>query len=208
MDQTTMTGEPPMTGAPQKKGWGWLKWTLLGCGGLLAIVLVIGSLATWFLYRNFSMTTEPAKAEAAAQEILRFEKPEGYKGLMAGSMMGMKMAVIGSQKGEESQRGMIMFMTMPEAMATDEAERQLRDAMQRQDRNGGQETRDPRPGETFKVRGKDVATPVTLIETNSKKTLQYTLTLKETDHLTLMMIIGPEESTTHDWVQNFLNTVK
>ena len=84
MDQTTMTGEPPMTGTPQKKGWGWLKWTLLGCGGLLAIVLVIGSLGAWFLYRNFSMTTEPAKAEAAAQEILRFEKPEGYTGLMAG----------------------------------------------------------------------------------------------------------------------------
>jgi hypothetical protein len=202
MDQSGMMNEPP------KKGGGWLKWTLIGCGGLLGIGALIAAIGGYLLYKNTTMTTEPEKAEAVAQEILQFEKPAGYHGAMALSTLGMKTALLTAPGTDNPEQGGIMLMTIPVAMSTEQAEQQLRAQMDRRG-GAGRIAQDRRPSENFTVRGETLPAQVGASGSDTPKTIHYTLVLKGAANTTaLLLISGPEDEITHDWVQEFLKTVK
>jgi hypothetical protein len=196
---------------PPKKGGGWLKWTLIGCGGLLVLGAIIVGIAAYYLSQNATMSNDPAAVETIAQEILQFEKPEEFKGVMAGSILGWKMAVLAAPGSQDLERGGIMLMSIPVAMNTKQAEQQLKEAIKGQGGPGQDEVTEQLPAETFKVRGEDVTAQVGVTGGGDGKprTLQYSMTFKgASEGLVLLMIGGPEEMDTHDWVQNFLDTVR
>jgi hypothetical protein len=198
MDQpNVMMNEPP-----QKKS-GWLKWVLIGCGGLLLIGVAVIAIGVYWVSKN--MTMDPAQVETAAQEILQFDKPAGFQGVMSMSMMGVKMAVLGAGEGGPS-RAALMLMSIPAgATNTEEMQRQLEQAMKQQGQ-GTEEITEKRPNETFKIRGEDT---VAQVGAGGANHIQYTLTTKGASGSPVLIVLtGSEQLLTRDWVQDFLDTVK
>jgi hypothetical protein len=201
MDQpNVIMNEPP------KQGGGWLKWALIGCGGLLLIAAIVIGIGLYWVSRNMSI--DPTQVEAAAQEILQFEKPAGYQGVMSMSMMGMKVAMLASPSGPNG--GVIMLMALPAGIAnTEDVQRQMRETMRQQGR-GFQDVTEQRPSEMFTVRGEPVEAQVGAGGGDgAEKHIQYTLTAKNAANAPVLVLVGgPESMVTHEWVQDFLDTVK
>jgi len=104
----------------EKKGGAW-KWLAIGCGAVLAvIVIVLGSLA--FLgYLGVKeigkrVATDPVKAEELARQMMEFEMPGGAKGVMAFDV-GFRMAVVGSRR--EPAPAMLLLFSFPAAWTGD-----------------------------------------------------------------------------------------
>jgi hypothetical protein len=125
------------------------------------------------------------------------------------TLMGVKMAVLGSTSN--GPYSVITLMSIPSGQnSPEQAQQQFREMMKQQGRSLGEVT-EKRPDETFKVRGEDTVAEVGLIggKDGAENALQYNLRLKGAEGNTVMMMIqGPESVITHDWVQNFLSTVK
>jgi hypothetical protein len=191
---------------PKKKS-GVLKWVLIGCGSLLALAVVVICIGVYILSRSFS--TDPAKAEAAAQEMLQFEKPAGFSGTFSMSLAGAKAAMLTAGGG--SGRGSIFLLTFPKGNANSEAvQQQVRVAMDRRGQ-GQMITTEQLPNETFQVRGKDIVAQVGVVNRGQTdgKSRQYTLTLDgQSGALVLLTIAASETTATHEWVQKFLDSVK
>lgn len=190
---------------PPKKSGGIFKWVLLGCGGIVLIGAAVIGFIGYQAYKSFS--TDPAKVEASAQEILKFDPPAGYRGQMAMSMMGFKMIALGSQTEHGS---MIMLMTIPGGKGNQE---QLKTQMNANLEKQGQANAsvEQRPAEKFKVRGQDINAQVNLVtpKQGGAPMLQYMLAPDGANGDTVLLVIqGGEKSITHDWVQKFLDTVK
>jgi hypothetical protein len=185
---------------PPKSG-GALKWVLLGCGGLLFIMITLAGISVYLVSRQFS--SDPVKVEAAAQEILTFEKPAGYKGTFSISMMGTTSAVLSS--GDASST--IVVARVPGAQGSREQfEKSFKESLEKQGHS--QQVSEQRKAETFKVRGQEVTAQVAVVG-SGERSLQYTLVLEEKSGSSVMLIIsGPEKTHDHAWVQKFLDTVK
>src|SRR2546423_5054560 len=97
--------DQPASNQPKKSG-GVFKWVLLGCGGVILLIVAFVGISSYLVYR--SMNTDPAKVETAAQEIVKFEMPAGYKGAFSMSMMGVKMATLTGEGGSA-----IVLVTIP-----------------------------------------------------------------------------------------------
>jgi hypothetical protein len=193
------------TSKPKQKRGGVLKWALIGCGGLLVIVVaVIGGL---IYLASRGVSTDAAKVEAIAQEILPFEKPAGYKGAFSMSMMGVKNAMLKESGGS----GLIMLMTFPSQSANrGDVERQLTAAMEKQGR-GQAAISEKRANETFNMHGKDTVAEVGVVagKNGADDSLRYTLIVENSaGGLVMLIISGSEKTTTHDWVQELLDSVK
>jgi hypothetical protein len=195
-------------GNPPKKSGGALKWVLLGCGGIILLGVAFFGIMGYFMYKSFN--TDPAKVEAAAQELLTFEKPAGYKGAFSVSMMGFKMASLASGTPGQPGVGMILMVSMPGGKENQEQLRtQMRQNMEKQGQS--QEIVEKRKSETFKVRGKDVDATVEVTKTKGSdaRMLQYTIPLENAaGNTVLLLLAGPEQQEDHAWVQKFLDTVK
>ena len=193
---------------PPKQSGGALKWILLGCGGTVLLAVGFFAIAGYLVYR--SVNTDPAKAEAAAQEIVTFQKPEGFRGMFSMSMMGMQMASLTRGTPNEQGSGMIMIASFPAGKDTQEQFRtQIDQSMKQQGQS--REVSEQRPAETFKVRGQDVSAQVGVIgaKDSPARSLQYMLTIDGAPGKMLMITIqGPESTTDHAWVQKFLDTIK
>ncbi len=204
---------PPIAPAPQQppkeeKSNTW-KWLLVGCFGFLLLGGGTVGIIAWKTYKSISMT--PADVEASAQKIMTFEKPEGYEGKFSMSIMGVNMAMLGPAGKPDQNAGMIMFMTIPGGKNNKEALRKsMNDSVERQ--NAGKNINSQTlPSQTFKVRGESVPAEVQKFssEQNPGATLQYSLyTSSDKGDLVLVNVTGPEKTTTHDWVQKFLDTLK
>jgi hypothetical protein len=192
---------------PQKSG-GVLKWILLGCGGIILLIVAFFAISGYLLYR--SMNTDPVKVEEASQEILKYEKPEGYKGVFSMSMMGVKMAMLSSGDPKSADAAMIVLATYQGGkMNQEQFQNQLKESLEKQGHS--QQVSEQRPAETFKVKGKEVPAQVAVVQkqqTNAKA-MQYTLALDGPSGATAMvMIVGPEKTVDHAFVQKFLDRVK
>lgn len=192
---------PEPTPKPEKNNtW---KWLLVGCFGFVLLFGATGGIVAYKAYKSFNMS--PAQVEAAAQEILPFEKPEGYEGKMSMSIMGMKMATLAPQGGQHSEN-LVMLMTVPGGRNN---QANLRSNMERQ--NAGKNISAQKlPPQTFKVRGKDTTAEVQkLAPAQGAPSLQYVLFVDSPKgDLVLLLLQGAEATATHDWVQKFLDTVK
>jgi hypothetical protein len=77
---------------PGKKSGNPLKWIGIGCGGVLFILTGLG-IGLFFLGKQmFSMSEDPAAAEAAATEIMDYQVMGDTKGFMSMNIAGMKFA--------------------------------------------------------------------------------------------------------------------
>jgi hypothetical protein len=202
MDQAT--GNPP-----KKSGGGALKWILIGCGGIILLIVAFFAVSGYLVYRSFNM--DPAKVESTAQEIVTFEKPAGYKGIFSMSVMGVKMAMLSAGDQQHSmESGAIILATFPGGKQNQEQfQRQLKESMEKQGRST--EVSETRAAETFKVKGKDVPAQVALVKAQNSNTqlLQYTLAMDApSGNMAMIIVMGPEKQTDHAWVQKFLDTVK
>jgi hypothetical protein len=193
------------TNEPQKKRGGVLKWVLIGCGGLLVIIAVVIGGLVYMASRGVS--TDAAKVEAIAQEILPFEKPAGYRGVYSMSMLGVRSAMLMESGGP----GSIMLMTFPSQGANrEDIERRVNTAMEKQGR-GQAAISEKRANETFNVRGKDAVAEVGVVagKNGVDDRLRYSLTLVSSTGAPILLVIsGNEKTTTHDWVQKLLDSVK
>jgi hypothetical protein len=198
-------GNPPP--APRKSG-GALKWILLGCGGIILLGVAFIGVSTYLVYRSFNM--DPVKVEETAQEIVTFQKPEGYKGVFSMSVMGVKMAMLSAGEANNTDAGAIILATFPGGKQNQEQfQRQLQESMEKQGRST--QVSEHRPAETFKVKGKDVPAQVALVKSQNSGTqlLQYTLAMDGPGgNMAMIILMGPEKTTDHAWVQKFLDTVK
>ena len=90
---------------PKKKS-SVLKWTMIGCGSLVALGAIVIGIGVYFASRV--LTLNPAKVEAAAQEILSFDKPQGFRGGFSVDVGGMKMVTLvgtaGAERGSDYRR--------------------------------------------------------------------------------------------------------
>jgi hypothetical protein len=197
----------PVANQPPKKSGGALKWVLLGCGGIILLGIAFFGIMTYLAIKSFN--TDPAKVEAAAQEILPFEKPSGFNGMFSMSMMGVKMAALGTGGSDQQGAGLVL-LTMPGGKANQEQLRaQMRSNMEKQGRS--QEILEKRKSESFKVRGKEVDADVevTIHKGHDERMLQYTMVLDgPTGNPVLAVLSGPEKQADHGWVQKFLDSVK
>ncbi len=200
--------DQPVSNQPPKKSGGALKWVLIGCGGVILLGVAFFGIMGYLAYRSFN--TDPAKVETAAQEILTFQKPEGYKGAFSMSMMGMKMVWLTSGTPGQPGAGTIALVTMPGGKANqDQLRAQMRQNMEKQGQS--QEVVEKRKNETFKVRGQDVdaSVEVTVHKGHDDRMLQYTMVVDgASGNAVLLVLNGPEKQADHAWVQKFLDTVK
>src|SRR5579872_1535264 len=131
--------EPVLNQPQPQKSRKFLKWALLGCGGLILLVVALFGIGAYFI--NESLSSDSAKAESIAQEILQFEKPPGYKGCWSMAMFGVKAAMLvsGSERGTDFSS--ITLASSPKGTqeesqkkkdAQDEAQRQLRAIIEKQ----------------------------------------------------------------------------
>ncbi|HEX5000323.1 MAG TPA: hypothetical protein VFY29_19025 [Terriglobia bacterium] len=204
MDQPVMSIEEP-----PKKSSSYLKWGLIGCGGLLALAAIVAGVLFYLVFNR--MTMDPQGVEAVAQQILRFEKPEGFKGIWSMSMMGVKLAVLGHPEGSDPREEMIVLMEFPGSANSEEMRNRFREAMKNQGQADDEEVAEQRPSETFMVQGAETEARVTLLggRAGGRKSLQYMLTLQSVSGKPALVVInGPEDVITHEWVQNFLNSVQ
>jgi len=196
-----------MTDQPQEKKGGVLKWFLLGCGLLLFLGVAFVAVGGYLIYKNVS--TDPAKVESVAQEIVGFQKPEGLTGQFAFSMMGMKMAMLGTGQDPEAGKA-IVLMSFPEGKGgRDEMRRQMREKMAEQGKAG--EIVEKRGPEKFRVRGQETeaTVEVTADKETGRRALQYSIVLDgSAGRSVLLMIMGDEKQIDSAWVQKFLDTVK
>jgi hypothetical protein len=200
--------DQPVSAQPPKKSGGALKWILLGCGGIIFLGVALIGVMTYLAYKTFSK--DPAQVEAAAQEILVFEKPAGYKGVFSMSMMGVKMATLMKGAAGQPDVASIVLMAMPAGKVDPEQLRgQMRANMEKQGHS--QEVVEKRKKETFKVRGKDVesSVDVTVHKGSDGRMLQYEMVLDGSGGGPVLLVLsGPEKDADHAWVQKFLDTVK
>ena len=183
------------------------KWLFLGCFGFILLFGGIGGIIGWRAYKSFSM--KPEDVEIAAQQILTFEKPEDYEGKFSMSIMGITMASLAPKGPTRAETGgMILLMTMPQNNR--DAMRKQMDSQVETSRNGRNVTTQKLAEQTFKVRGEAVPAEVQKVTPDQGEvTLQYTLFLMSPKkQLVMLNLTGPEKTTTHDWVQKFLDTVK
>jgi hypothetical protein len=199
--------EPMLTQPPPKQSRKLLKWMLLGCGGsILLVAVLLGISGYFFVVRN--MSTDAAKAESVAHEILPFEKPPGYTWQMSMVMFGMKSAMLVSHPDGGGAGGGIVLISMPKG-AQEEFRKQMRSNLQKQ--GYGKAVSEQLPGETFRIRGRDTPAQVAILspKDSSWNALQYTIELDgSSGDLVTLSITGSEQQTSHDWVQKFLDSVK
>ncbi len=195
-------------GTPPQKSGGALKWILLGCGGIILLIVAFFAVSTYLVYRAFN--TDPVKVEQASQEIVKFDKPAGWKGVFSMSVMGFKMAMLSSGDPKAPDNAMVILASFDGAKQNQEQfQRQMKDSLEKQGQS--QQVSEQRPAETFKVQGKDVAAQVAVVknQNTNAQALQYTLALdRPGGNTAMLMIIGPEKVVDHAWVQKFLDTVK
>lgn len=199
--------DQPQANTPPKKSGGVLKWILLGCGGIVLLGAAFAGIIGYMAYKSVSM--DPAKVEADAQQILTFDKPAGYKGAFAMSIAGVKMASLVSGTPGQAGCGALVLVTMPGKGNQEQLRAQMRQNMEKQGQS--QEIVEKRKNETFKVRGKDVdaTVDVTSVKGSEAHMLQYTIPVDNASGNTvLVMLSGPEKQADHDWVQKFLDSVK
>jgi hypothetical protein len=198
MNQPELSQNKPKQGSP-------LKWILLGCGGLILLIVAGFGVMGYMVARNFS--TDPAKVETASQEILKFEKPAGLKGVGSMSMMGFKMATYGP---EDAKQGNLFLMVATFPGGNQAQYQQQIDANMKQ-QGHSQEGAERLPNETFKVRGSDVTAQVTALkdQNSGTRSLHYMIMLEGDAKKMVMVTMGGNEKTAdHAWVQKFLDTVK
>src|SRR5262249_47955807 len=150
----TAMDQPTGSESPKKKS-GVLKWILLGCGGVILIVVVGLGTVGYILYRNVA-NSDPAGAELVATEILPIEIPSGFKGRFSMNMLGMKMAALGSGETRSRDQSVILLMKMPGGKANQEAMRKR--MLENFERQGGSGLGSAqfRANETFHFRGADI----------------------------------------------------
>jgi hypothetical protein len=181
-----------------------LKWILLGFGGSIILVVALLAVSGYVMYRKISR--DPATAESLSQKILEFEKPSGYTGRLSMEMFGMKMAVLVSHSGGGNDRGGIILISTPKG--TRQAP-QLRAYLEKRGYSNGVTER--LFSETFKVRGRDAPAQVAIIalKDSSSKMRKYTIDLDGGSGDSVMLVfLETETKATHDWAQEFLDSVK
>ena len=193
---------------PRQSSGGALKWILLGCGGLMLLMVAFFAVSGWAVYRSFN--TDPAKVDTAAHDILTFEKPAGLKGVGSMSMMGFKMATYGPEDVKKDGAMFLMVATFPSGKANQQQYQQQIEVNMKQQGHSA-EGAERLPNETFKVRGNDVTAQVSAMkdQNSGTRTLHYTMVLEGDQKKLVMIAIGGNEKTAdHAWVQKFLDTVK
>jgi len=194
---------------PEKKKSGALKWVLLGCGGLLILVAAGAGIIAYLAYR--SVNTDPAEAQALAQEILPIDVPEGFTGGFSMNMLGMKMAVLSDgSPGTRDGRDSIVLMEMPTGQANNEAarERMLENMSRRGGVNFGVSNVERRT-DTFHYRGGDIQAQVQEGSRNNTDFVQYSFALNDkAGRPVVLMANGSPQKVTHDWVQRLLDSVR
>jgi len=193
--------------APRQSG-GALKWILLGCGGLMLLIVAFFAVSGWAVYRSFN--TDPAKVDAGAKEILTFEKPAGLKGVGSMSMMGFRMATYGPEDPKKDGGVFLMVASFPTGKQNQAQYQQQIDANMKQQGHSA-EGAERLPNETFKVRGGEVTAQVSAMkdQKTGARSLHYMLVLEGDSKKMVMITIGGSEKTAdHAWVQKFLDTVK
>jgi len=194
--------------APRQNGGGALKWILLGCGGLMLLVVAFVAVSGWAVYRSFD--TDPAKVDAAAKEILTFDKPAGLKAVGSVSMMGFKTATYGPEDPKNKEGAtMLMVSSFPTGKQNQAQYQQQIDANLKK-QGHSQEGAERLPNETFQVRGNDVTAQVSALtdKNTSARSRHYMLLIESSGKTVMIMVLGSEKTIDHAWMQKFLDTVK
>jgi hypothetical protein len=189
---------------PKKKS-SVLKWTMIGCGSLLALGAIVVGIGIYFASQV--LTLNPAKVEAAAQEMLSFEKPQGFNAGVSMNVAGVKTVVLANTASGST----IVLSSLPPGSNQDATQQNMFSAMEQRG-NGKMHVAETRPSEEFKAQGKEVTALINLVEQggiNPQRLLQYVISLRGTSGNTVvLMMMGNEQAATHEWVQRFLDTVK
>jgi hypothetical protein len=218
--------QPAVIAPAQKRKSRWLKWALIGCGGLALVGIIVAVVGGYLLYRTAQNAMDPAKVEATAQEILTFEKPEGFSGAFSPtSIVGMKIAILThSRNGAE--------FTLAESGVNLDA-RMLKEAEETMDQRRNLRVKKRLPNEIFHAQGREVVAVVSSVEADSGATfplrlrrrgdadhekdnggrpdglIRYTMTLRgASGGHAMLMFMGHDGTITHNFVQKFLDTVK
>jgi hypothetical protein len=199
-----MDANPPPAA---KKSSGVLQGVLIGCG--ILVLLVVGGIAIggYLLYR--SVSTDPARVESVAKEILNFETPAGYRGVFATSVAGFKSAVFQAAGGPDPN-AMIAIMSIPSDKADPEATRRKMDE-QMKAQGQKREVVEQRADEPFKVRGKESPGKVQVMKGRDEagRVMQYTfVTEGKAGESVVIIIAGGEKELDHAAVQKFLDSIK
>jgi hypothetical protein len=192
---------------PKKKSSA-LKWTMIGCGGLVALAVIIVGIGFYFFSQM--VTTNPVKVEVAAQEILSFDKPQGFKGGFSMNTAAMK--IVTFVGADASERGSTLVLaSLPPGSNQESMQQNMLTAIEQRG-NGKMHITENRPSEEFRVQGKDATSLVDLVQQggdSAPRLLRYAITLHgSSGNMVVLMLMKSEQTATHEWVQRFLDTVK
>ncbi len=190
-----------MAGTPKKKTSLWV-WILGGCLGLVVLGMGTCAVVGYVVFKK-TMIMDPAKVEEVARGILPLEKPAGTQGVMAMDIMGVQVAVLG-EKGAQQGGLVIMLFSIP---ADQKGQFDSQQIINQQ--GGGGEVVETKPGQPFKLRGKDVTATLQVVKTQEgKRVSHYTFSFPEEGKVTMAVFMGPEGVLSKERVQAILDTVK
>lgn len=172
-----------------------LTWCAAGLLLVVGLVVAAGILVARHADRR------PAEVEALARELLDFKTFNRFQGRFSETILGTTVVSLSVVDDQGAAAGELLLATLPGQTGTESS----------LDKIGMEQgSREPRPSETFQLRGKATSAQVTrYAPTGGHRKLVYGFVLKGRSEATLRLSIsGPENDATHDWVQGLLDTVK
>jgi hypothetical protein len=197
------------------KGGGPLKYCLI-CGCLLALLMGIGGVAMVAMFQDM-LIMDPVRVEQNLQETIACEVPDGYGGMFAMNMMGMKMSVIGPAgmaMGQQNQQAvplMIIAMQVPPGQNPQAAKQQMQQQMNQGGMGNANMQVEDEGTLTLTIRGQDVECQEQVGVQNGQKMRQVMCIVdKAADDPTqvILMFMGAPDQFDEDAMRAFAESIK
>ena len=187
-----------------------LAWKILlglAGGGLLLVLLCAG--VGYFVFSN-TMSVDPAKVRAVAQDIATVKLPDYFLPTMSMSIMGVRMAFFDG----EDHRGVFALLDAADEVrqdrATFEAEmrKKIGDQVNQQHRFDDREELE-RSTDTFLIKGQPVEMEVVVTESDDgTKFHEISGSFEGAENLAFLFVKAPEDKLTADELRQMIESIE
>lgn len=188
---------------PRKKSSTTWLWIIFGCLGMVFVLMILAGVGIYFLVKSV-MITDPVKVEEVAHRILPFEKPEGMKGVVGFSVLGVEGAMLATDG--DTEKGLTIFLMRYPADEEnrEESERRRQELLDDEDSKVVDVQRDL----SFRLRGEEVKAVRQVSEDKKgRRRVQFSMTLSG-KKVTELVFAGPEADVDQARIQAILDTVR
>jgi hypothetical protein len=192
---------------PPRSNLAWKILLGLAGGGLLLVLLCAG--VGYFVFSN-TMSVDPAKVRAVAQDIATVKLPDYFQPTMSMSIMGVRMAFFDG----EDHRGVFALLDAADEVRQDretfeaEMRKKIGDQVNQQHRFDDREELDRRT-ETFIIKGQPVEMEVVVTESgDGTKFHEISGSFEGAENLAFLFVKAPEDKLTADELRQMIESIE